>query len=143
MTYLVVKTLHIVFVVSWYAGLFYLPRLFVYHAMATDPAVMATFKTMERKLYYGIMMPAMVLSVVLGAVLWRGFEVGKGHGWMHWNAALVGMLVVLHFYLGRCMVAFREDRNTKSHVFYRWLNEIPALPILIAAVYLVVAKPSW
>ena len=133
MTFFVVKTLHIVFVVSWYAGLFHLPRLFVYHAMATDPAVTATLKTMERKALLRHHDAAMVLSVVLGGCCGWASRSAKGKAGC-WKAALVGVLIVLHFYLGRCMAAFREDRNTRSHVFYRWLNEIPALPILIAAI---------
>ncbi len=141
MTYLVVKSLHIIFLVAWYAGLFYLPRLFVYHAMATDKAVIDTFKTMERKLYFGIMMPSMVLTVVFGSVLWLGYGVGTGQTWMTVKLVLVAILLALHFYLGKLRKDFANDRNTHGHVFYRWLNEIPALPILIGVVLLVVIKP--
>ena len=138
---LTVKSLHIIFMVAWYAGLFYLPRLFVYHAMApADDAIgRERFKTMERKLYRGIMTPAMVLTVVFGTWLWLGY--GIGGGWLWAKLALVAVLLVYHVYLGRLVAAFRDNRNTRSHVFYRWLNEIPALPLLIAIVYLVVAKP--
>jgi len=138
-----IKTLHIVFVVAWYAGLFYLPRLFVYHASATDPNIIATFKVMERKLYYGIMMPSMLITVGFGLWLWIGWwtSVGIGMGWLHVKLALVAALVVLHIYLGKLLRDFRDDKNRHGHVFYRWLNEIPALPILVAVVYLVVAKP--
>ena len=138
---LTVKSLHIIFMVAWYAGLFYLPRLFVYHAMCPpdDRAGIERFKTMERKLYVGIMTPGMVLTVVFGLWLWLGY--GITGGWMHAKFALVLVLVAYHFYLGRLVKAFREDRNTHGHVFYRWINEIPALPILVAVVFLVVMKP--
>ena len=138
---LTVKSLHIIFMVTWYAGLFYLPRLFVYHAMApADDAIgRERFKTMERKLYRGIMTPAMVLTVVFGTWLWLGY--GIGGGWLWAKLALVAVLLVYHVYLGRLVAAFRDNRNTRSHVFYRWLNEIPALPVLVGVVFLVVLKP--
>ena len=137
----IVKTLHIVFMVSWFAGLFYLPRLFVYHAMAApdDRAGIERMKTMERKLYYGIMTPAGVLTIVFGLWLWLGY--GFSGGWLHAKLALVLVLVALHLYLGGLMRAFAQDRNRHGHVFYRWINEIPALPLLVAIVWLVVAKP--
>jgi putative membrane protein len=136
-----IKTLHVVFLVAWYAGLFYLPRLFVYHAMATDANTIATFKTMERRLYYGIMMPSMVLTVVFGSAMWLHYGIGRAQGWMQWKLMLVAILIAHHFYLGKLMKDFARDANTHGHAFYRWLNEIPALPILIGVVYLVVAKP--
>jgi putative membrane protein len=138
---LIVKTLHIVFVVSWYAGLFYLPRLFVYHALVPteDRLGSERFKVMEHKLYYGIMAPSALLAIVFGLILWWGY--GIGGVWMQVKFALVLVLVALHLYLGKLMRDFREDRSRHGHVFYRWLNEIPALPILFVAVYLVVAKP--
>jgi protoporphyrinogen IX oxidase len=140
---LLLKTLHIVFVVTWYAGLFYLPRLYVYHAMAgeDDRVGIERFKVMERKLFFGIMTPSAVLAIVFGAWLWLGYGIGSGGGWMQAKLALVAMLVALHVYLGILLRAFREDRNRHGHVFYRWLNEIPALPILFVVVYLAVAKP--
>jgi putative membrane protein len=138
---LTIKSLHIIFMVAWYAGLFYLPRLFVYHAMAPadDRVGIERFKVMERKLYRGIMTPSMVLTLVFGVWLWLGY--GIGGGWMHAKVALVAILVGYHFYLGKVVRDFRDDRNTRSHVFYRWMNEIPALPILVAVVFLVVMKP--
>ena len=137
----IVKTLHIVFMVSWFAGLFYLPRLFVYHAMAApdDRIGIERMKTMERKLYYGIMAPAAVLTIAFGVWLWLGY--GISGGWLHAKLGLVLVLVAFHLYLGRLMRDFAHDRNRHGHVFYRWINEIPALPLLIAIVWLVVAKP--
>ncbi|HEX5865820.1 MAG TPA: CopD family protein [Casimicrobiaceae bacterium] len=133
------KSLHIVFLVSWYAGLFYLPRLFVYHAMATDAIGIERFKVMERKLYYGIMAPSAVLTIVSGAWLWLGY--GITGGWLYAKLALVAILVAHHLWLGKLMHAFRDDRNRHGDVFYRWINEVPALPILIAIALLVVFKP--
>jgi putative membrane protein len=138
---LLVKTLHIVFMVTWFAGLFYLPRLYVYHAQAeaADRIGIERFKIMERKLYFGITTPGAVLTIVFGSWLWLGY--GIAGSWLHAKLALVAVLVAYHVYLGRLLFAFRDDRNRHGHVFYRWLNEIPALPILVAVVYLVVAKP--
>ncbi len=136
-----IKTFHIVFMVAWFAGIFYLPRLFVYHAQATDALSIERFKIMERKLFFGIMTPCMVLTVILGMVLFAGYKIGAGQGWMHAKLGLVLILIGHHFYLGKLMSDFKDDRNKHSHVFYRWLNEIPALPALIGIVYLVVAKP--
>jgi len=139
--YAIVKSLHIIFMVTWYAGLFYLPRLFVYHALAPadDRVGIERFKTMERKLYVGIMAPGAVLTIVFGLWLWFGF--GVTGGWMHAKAALVAVLVALHAYLGVLLRDFARDRNRHGHVFYRCLNEIPALPLLVVIVWLVVAKP--
>ena len=134
-----IKSFHIVFVVAWYAGLFYLPRLFVYHAQAEDKISIERFKVMERKLYVGIMTPCMLLTLGFGTWLWLGY--GFRGGWLHAKLALVAVLIAHHFYLGKLIRDFREDRNKHSHVFYRWLNEIPALPVLIGIVILVVVKP--
>jgi protoporphyrinogen IX oxidase len=138
---LVVKSLHIIFMVTWFAGLFYLPRLFVYHALATpdDRIGIERFKTMERKLYNGIMIPAATLTVAFGLWLWLGY--GITGGWLYVKLALVVLLIAFHIYLGMLLRDFAHDRNGHSHVFYRWLNEIPALPILVAIVFLVVVKP--
>jgi len=134
-----VKALHIIFMVTWFAGLFYLPRLFVYHALAEDPVSIERFKVMERKLYYGIMMPSMVLTAVFGLCLWLGY--GITGNWLMAKLALVVVLIAHHFWLGQLMRDFRRDANRHSHVFYRWINEIPAAPILFAVVILVVVKP--
>ncbi len=133
-----IKALHIVFMVTWFAGLFYLPRLFVYHAMATDAVSLERFKVMERKLYYGIMAPGAVLTVAFGTWLWLGY--GIGGGWLMVKLVLVAVLIGYHLYCGKLMNDFKNDRNRHGHVFYRWLNEFPVL-ILIAAVILAVVKP--
>ena len=133
-----VKSFHIVFLVAWYAGLFYLPRLFVYHAMAEDAASRERFKVMERKLYRGIMMPCMALTIALGTWLWLGW--GFRGGWLHAKLAFVALLLAHHFWLGHFVGVFARDANTRSHVFYRWINEI-ALLYLVAIVILVVVKP--
>lgn len=133
-----VKSFHIIFVVAWFAGLFYLPRLFVYHAMTTDLSGIERFKVMERKLYYGIMTPSAVLAVIFGLWLWLGY--GITGGWLHAKLVLVLMLIAYHLYCQRLLGDFKHDRNRHSHVYYRWFNEIPVL-ILIAVVILVVVKP--
>ncbi len=119
------KSLHIIFVVTWFAGLFYLPRLFVYHTLATDAISIERFKLMERKLLFGIMTPSAVLAVAFGLVLFAGYGIGQGAAWMHAKVALVLVLIAHHAYLGKLMIDFRHDRNRHGHVFYRWLNEIP------------------
>jgi putative membrane protein len=139
---LYIKSFHIIFMVAWFAGLFYMPRLFVYHAMAQDRTSIDRFKVMERKLYFGIMTPCMIITVALGLWLLIGYRVGVGQAWMHAKLALVMVLIAQHIYLGKLMADFRHERNKRSHVFYRWLNEIPALPALIAIVILVVVKPG-
>jgi putative membrane protein len=134
-----IKSLHIIFMVTWFAGLFYLPRLFVYHSLATDAISIERFKLMERKLFFGIMTPGAVLTIVFGLWLWLGY--GISGGWLYAKLALVAILVVHHVWLGKLMLDFRHDRNRHGHRFYRWVNEIPALPVLIGAVLLVVFKP--
>ncbi len=133
-----VKAFHVVFMVTWFAGLFYLPRLFVYHAMAEDRPSLDRFKVMERKLYYGIMTPGAVITIVLGLWLWLGY--GITGGWMHAKLALVLVLIAYHLYCGMLLKAFKEDRNRHGHGFYRWFNEFPVL-ILIGVTVLVVVKP--
>ena len=133
-----IKALHISFMVTWFGGLFYLPRLFVYHAMAEDKAGIERFKIMERKLYFGIMTPGAVLTIILGLWLWLGY--GISGGWMHVKLLLVLVLIAYHAYCGKLVNDFKHDRNRHGHVFYRWFNEFPVL-ILFAVVILVVVKP--
>lgn len=134
---LVVKALHIIFVVSWFAGLFYLPRLFVNHAMVEDVATRERLALMEHKLYR-FMTPLGILAVVLGFWLWFGY--GFGGGWLHAKTALVVGLIAYHLYCGRLMRDFAAGRNRRSHVWYRVFNEIPVL-VLFVVVFLVVLKP--
>lgn len=134
-----VKSLHIIFMVAWFAGLFYLPRLFVYHAMSQDRPSIDRFKVMERKLYWGIMTPGGILTIVFGTWLWLGW--GFSGGWLHAKLALVAVLVAYHLWCGKLLVDFRNERNTKSHVWYRWFNEVPVL-FLTGIVLLVVFKPA-
>jgi putative membrane protein len=135
---LLLKFLHIVFMVTWFAGLFYLPRLFVYHAMATDQPSLERFKVMERKLFWGIMTPGAALTVAFGTWLWLAF--GFGGAWLTAKLALVALLVGYHVWCGKLMIDFRHGRNTKSHVWLRWFNEVPVL-LLFGVVFLVVFKP--
>jgi putative membrane protein len=132
-----IKAFHIVFVVSWFAGLFYLPRIFVNHAMATEPAEIARLKLMEHKLYR-FMAPLAVLALVFGTWLWLGY--GFGGGWLYLKLLLVTGLVAYHLYCGRLVKIFAADQNHRSHKFYRFFNELPVL-ILTAVTILVVVKP--
>jgi len=133
-----VKSAHIIFVISWFAGLFYLPRLFVYHAQAEDAPSRERFKVMERKLYRGIMTPSMVLTIVTGAWIWLGY--GVTGGWLHAKLACVALLVGYHLWMRSLLGRFARDENRHTHVFYRWVNELP-LVLLVAIVILVVVKP--
>lgn len=133
-----IKAAHIVAAVAWFAGLLYLPRLFVYHASATDAVGVERFKVMEHKLYYGIMTPAAVLTVLFGLWLWLGY--GISGAWLHAKLAAVVVLVAYHGYCGKLLRDFQHDRNRHGHVYYRWFNEVPAL-LLIAIVVLAVVKP--
>lgn len=133
-----VKSFHIFFVVSWFAGLFYLPRLFVNHAMAEDAATRARLLMMERKLFR-FMTPLGVLAVVFGLWLWFGYFLGAGP-WMHVKLLLVILLVGYHAYCGKLLRDFDRDRNRRSHVWFRVFNEVPVF-LLLGAVVLAVVKP--
>ena len=133
-----IKSLHIIFMVTWFAGLFYLPRLFVYHAMSDDAASIERFKVMERKLYYGIMSPGGLLTVLFGCWLWLAY--GFTGGWLHAKITLVAVLVGYHLWCGKLLKDFKFDRNVRSHVWFRWFNEFPVL-IMIAVIFLVELQP--
>jgi protoporphyrinogen IX oxidase len=133
-----IKSFHIIFMVTWFAGLFYLPRLFVYHAMSDDAPSIERFKVMERKLLIGIMTPSAVLTVASGTWLWLGY--GFSGGWLHAKLALVAVLIAYHVWCAMLARDFRHDRNEKTHVWYRWFNEFPVL-LLVAIVILVEVKP--
>ena len=138
--YLWIQALHLISVVTWFAALFYLPRLFVYHAMAEDQISRDRFKIMERKLYRGIMTPSMIAVLVFGFwLLYQNPGLIKS-GWMHAKLTLVFLLIGYHHMCLAYMKKFERDANTKSHVFYRWFNEAPVI-ILIAVVCLAVVKP--
>ena len=141
-----VKAFHIIFVTSWFAGLFYLPRLFVNHAMVLDSAMNNTatlerLEMMERKLYR-FMLPLAVLALGFGLWLWLGFDINWRitGAWLHAKLVLVAGLVVYHFYCGKLMRDFKAGNNTHHHVWYRWFNEIPVI-ILTIVVILVTVKP--
>jgi putative membrane protein len=136
-----IEALHIISVVCWFAALFYLPRLFVYHAMAEDRISIERFKIMERKLSRGIATPAMIAALTFG--IWLASlapDYYLHQGWFLAKVTLVTLLVVYHHVCLYLLRQFRKDRNTRSHVFYRWFNEIPVL-FLIAIVILVVVRP--
>lgn len=140
MLYLWLKALHIIFVICWFAGLFYLPRLFVHHALSEDVATCERLSIMERKLYRFVT-PLAVLAVVFGlALVWQNWAYYQRAGWFHAKFTLVLLLLVYHIYCGRLLRAFAENRNQRSHVFYRVFNELPVLA-LFAIVILVVVKP--
>ncbi len=140
--YLLFKSLHLIAIISWMAGLLYLPRIFVYHSEIKNNIEQSdTFKTMERKLYNYIMMPSMLLSWLFGILLIHslGFSIFLDL-WVQAKGALVLLLTYYHFYLGKCVNSFAEDQNNKSSKFYRIINEVPTI-LLIIIIFLVVFKP--
>jgi len=140
MTLLWLKSFHIIAVMCWFAALFYLPRLFVYHASAEDEVSIERFKIMERKLYRGIANPSMMATIVLGIGMIVINPAYLSMAWMHAKLAIVVLLVIYHLLCKMHLVAFAENRNTKSHIYFRWFNEAPVLA-LVAIVLLVVVKP--
>ena len=140
--YLLFKSLHLISVISWMAGLLYLPRIFVYHAEnSSEKKTSEIFKTMERKLFFYIMTPAMILSWIFGIILIHsiGFQ-EIGQTWMILKIIFVIILTLYHFYLGKILAQFKIDQNVHSHKFYRFINEIPTL-LLILIVFVIVFKP--
>ncbi len=133
-----IKSIHIIAMVAWFAGLFYLPRLFVYHAQTTNGPSIELFKTMERRLFFGIMTPAAVLTLLFGVWLWVGY--GFTGTWLILKLVLVALVVLHHIWCYRALTAFKNNANTKTHVYYRWMNELPVL-LLIGIVLLAVVKP--
>ena len=142
-TYLLFKSLHLISVISWMAGLLYLPRIFVYHSENNNEIITDVFKTMERKLFYYIMTPAMTLSWIFGLVLIHeiGFQ-QLGQTWMILKLIFVIILTFYHFYLGIILNQFKIDMNKHSHKYYRYVNEIPTL-LLILIIFVVIFKPIW
>jgi len=136
-----VKAIHIIFMVTWFAGLFYLPRLFVYHAASDDAISNERFKIMERKLFWGITTPGGIITAVFG--FWLIAMLGApvlSALWLQLKLALIAVLAVYHVWCGKLVADFRHDRNKHSHVWYRWFNEFPVL-ILVAVVLLVELQP--
>ena len=137
-----VKAFHVIFMVTWFAGLFYLPRLFVYHAMSHDDISIERFKIMEHKLFYGIMTPGALITLILG--LWMLFDNGWLAGsqmlWLQIKLALVMVLLIYHGWCWKLLQDFKHNRNRHSHIWYRWFNEAPVL-LLVAIVILVIVKP--
>ena len=141
-TYLLFKSLHLISVISWMAGLLYLPRIFVYHSQNnTQQIISEVFKVMEKKLFFYIMTPAMILSWIFGLILIHEIGFDKlGQTWMILKLIFVTLLTFYHFYLGRILRQFKEDLNTHTHKFYRLINEIPTL-LLILIIFVVIFKP--
>ncbi len=137
-----IKALHLIFMVTWFAGLFYLPRLFVYHAMSDDQISNDRFKIMERKLFFGIMTPGAVLTLIFGfwTLLLYGWENYSGSLWLTIKLFLVLLLLFYHVYCGKLLLDFKYDRNRHTDVWFRWFNEIPVV-ILIAIIILAVVRP--
>lgn len=134
-----IKTFHILFVTAWFAGLFYLPRIFVNLAQPQEPSTTACLVGMARRLYRFIT-PLAMLAVVFGLWLFLGYGIGMGQGWMHAKLAAVLLLVVYHLVCGRMLKKFEQDANTRSHRYFRWFNEIPVILLLIV-IALVVVRP--
>ena len=141
-TYLLFKSLHLIAVISWMAGLLYLPRIFVYHSQNNaQPIISEVFKVMEKKLFYYIMTPAMILSWIFGLILIHEIGFDKlGQTWMILKLLFVVLLTLYHLYLGKILGQFKLDSNKHSHKFYRFINEIPTL-LLILIIFVVVFKP--
>ncbi len=139
-----IKVLHLFGVISWFAGIFYLPRLFVYHAMTTDEIGNERFKVMERKLYVGIMWPSAVISLGTGFwLLWLTWEAFGRAGWLHAKLALVLLVLAYHLYCGHLCRQFAADANTKSHKYYRVINELPVLLLGLILVLVVIKPQLW
>lgn len=136
------KAFHLIFMVTWFAGLFYLPRLFVYHAMSSDVVGIERFKIMERKLYFGITTPGMVLTLFFG--IWMlvdyAWESYGASVWLHLKLTLLVLLVAYHLLCGKWLLDLKHDRNLHSHVYFRWMNEVPVV-FLFAIVLLATLKP--
>ena len=141
-TYLAFKSLHIIAVISWMAGLLYLPRIFVYHVENNkEKKICDVFKVMEKKLYFYIMLPAMILSWLFGIALLHYLEIDQAQQfWLKAKIFLVIILTTYHFYLGKCLKDFALDRNKRSSKFFRIFNEVPTI-LLILIIFVVIFKP--
>jgi putative membrane protein len=136
-----IKALHVIFMVTWFAGLFYLPRLFVYHAMSDDEISINRFKIMEHKLYWGITTPGAIITIALGLFLLQSnINFYATEFWMQLKLTFVFLLVVYHIWCGIILNSFKNNANEHSHKWFRWFNEIPVI-FLIIIIYLVTLKP--
>ncbi len=138
-----IKAFHIISMVTWFAGLFYLPRLFVYHSDAKDETSNQRFKIMERKLFYGIATPSAIITIVLGFWLIHIMSYALLYSlWLQVKLVLVAVLVIYHMYCGKLLNDFKNDNNQHNHVWYRWFNEFPVI-ILIVVILLVELQPQY
>jgi len=136
-----IKAFHLIALICWFAAIFYLPRLFVYHAASTDSMGRERFKIMESKLYRGIMTPSAIVTVLLGIwMLVDNWGFYRTQGWMHAKLGLVVLLIVYHLFCYRFLINFRDDKNSRSETFFRWFNEVPVL-LLTGIVILVIVRP--
>ena len=136
------KALHLIFMVTWFAGLFYLPRLYVYHAMSEDETSIERFKIMERKLFYGITTPGGILTLVFGFLTLKsiGWNAYAGSYWLHIKLTCILFLAGYHVYCGILLNDFKYNRNKHSHIWYRWFNEVPVI-FLIIIIIMAVVRP--
>jgi protoporphyrinogen IX oxidase len=137
-----IKALHLIFMVTWFAGLFYLPRLFVYHAQSTDEISNERFKVMERKLFYGIMTPGMIATFIFGIwmLLDYAWVLYASAWWLVIKLTLLAIMLIYHYVCWLWLQDFKNDRNSHSHVYYRWMNEVPVI-FLVSIIMLAIVKP--
>lgn len=136
-----VKSFHVIFMVAWFAGLFYLPRLFVYHTLSDDAISIARFKIMERKLFWGITTPSAALTLLFGLwMLIHNLPYYMSAGWMQLKLGMAASLILYHIWCGKLLYDFKRDRNVRSHIWYRWFNEVP-VAFLVIIVILVIVRP--
>lgn len=141
MAYLWFKAFHLFALICWFAGIFYLPRLFVYHSMTEDEVSLERFKIMERKLFWGIMTPSAILTIIFGSLLLStNFQFYLQSGWMHAKLFCVFLLIIYHIICWQFLKTFKADKNIRSHKLYRWFNEAPVI-LLLAIIIFVVVKP--
>lgn len=141
MSFLILKALHLIAMVCWFAGIFYLPRLFVYHAMSDDRISQERFAIMERKLYRGIMTPAMLATWLFGlSMVLTNWQIYKTQGWLHAKLTLVILLTLYHLACGNYRLKLANNPKLKTHTFWRWFNEVPVF-VLLGVVFLAVLKP--
>ena len=138
---LLTKSLHLIFMVTWFAGLFYLPRLFVYHSMSSDKISIDRFLVMERKLLWGIMTPGGVLTLIFGFYLTVNYyQIYFSQSWMIYKLFCIFLLIIYHFWCIKIFFTFKNNLNKKTHIWFRWFNEVPVI-FLVAIIFLAIYKP--